>query len=351
LTCCEPTVGGHPPATGGGAASVARTVRVLATRNVDIATQLEAGDIVDGVVLAVGDLVLCAYQTDQTQNGIYTVPVSGAASRASWADSADDLPWGLAVRVLAGDYGAGLVYVLQSHAPTIGVDAIVWQEPDPIRDGGRFYGGIDQITNANAVDSQRWGWATFGSVAFNTAGPKDGGMLPPQVSVSNATASSSTHTRTSSWALLGGITIREKFRFALTAVSDGVDNYSVAAGLGDSTAADMTDGIYFVHTSGNANWVARTSQAGVRTSVVTTTPVVGANTFVDFEIRANATSARYFINRSLVATITTNLPTANTTDFGLRFTMNRISATITTRSLNLSYVHALCSWTPPRIAP
>jgi len=61
---------------------VKQSCRVATTANLSLATDLENGDTVDGVTLATGDRVLVKNQTTGSQNGIYVVPVSGAASRS-----------------------------------------------------------------------------------------------------------------------------------------------------------------------------------------------------------------------------------------------------------------------------
>lgn len=76
-------------------------VRAASTANLSIATELEAGDTVDGVVLAAGDLVLLKNQTTASQNGIYLVPASGAAGRYTGADTVDELSYA-SVAVLEG---------------------------------------------------------------------------------------------------------------------------------------------------------------------------------------------------------------------------------------------------------
>lgn len=97
-----------------------QTIRVRATANVDIATALENGDTLDGVTLATGDHVLLPYQSTASQNGIYTVPASGAASRASFADSAAELER-IGVRITAGTAGAGELWTLPLDADEITV--------------------------------------------------------------------------------------------------------------------------------------------------------------------------------------------------------------------------------------
>ncbi|KKL97906.1 hypothetical protein LCGC14_1829750, partial [marine sediment metagenome] len=66
-------------------------VTIGTVANVDLSTALEAGDTIDDYVLVEGDRVLVMEQTDQTANGLYTVPASGAASRADDADTAAEI--------------------------------------------------------------------------------------------------------------------------------------------------------------------------------------------------------------------------------------------------------------------
>lgn len=76
-------------------------VRCASTGNRSVATELEAGDTVDGITLVAGNLVLLKNQTISSQNGIYVVPASGAASRYSGADTVTELSYASAA-VLEG---------------------------------------------------------------------------------------------------------------------------------------------------------------------------------------------------------------------------------------------------------
>lgn len=71
---------GPPGATGGSFFPVARAI---ATSPVNILTDLETGDVIDGVTLANGDVVLLAGQASPAQNGIYTVQATGGATRTA----------------------------------------------------------------------------------------------------------------------------------------------------------------------------------------------------------------------------------------------------------------------------
>lgn len=66
-------------------------VRLATTANLTLASQLENGDTIDGVVLATGDLVLVKNQTTTSDNGVYVVAASGAPSRHSSADTYSEL--------------------------------------------------------------------------------------------------------------------------------------------------------------------------------------------------------------------------------------------------------------------
>ena len=81
----EMRVGGgkwHELVSYNGQCDIDATVRVATTANVTIATALNAGDTIDGVALADGDLVLVKNQSTPAQNGIYvagTTPVRSGA--------------------------------------------------------------------------------------------------------------------------------------------------------------------------------------------------------------------------------------------------------------------------------
>src|ERR1700743_616623 len=70
-------------------------VDVLVDANVSISGGGIANGVTkDGGLLTTGMRVLLISQTTQTQNGVYDVPASGAASRSTDANSADLMPAG-----------------------------------------------------------------------------------------------------------------------------------------------------------------------------------------------------------------------------------------------------------------
>lgn len=102
-----------------------QNVRVRSTGNVVVASALENGDTLNGVTLATGDVVFLGSQTDPAENGLYTVPASGAAIRAAFADSAAELAH-IGFLISEGTVGAGERWTLplDSDQITVGTTAL-----------------------------------------------------------------------------------------------------------------------------------------------------------------------------------------------------------------------------------
>lgn len=99
-------------------------VRAASTANVAVATGLVNGAVIDGVTLATGDRVLLKNQTVPAENGIYVVVPSGAASRATDADTAAEVLQA-AVFVQEGSTLADTLWVGTANAPlTLGTTAL-----------------------------------------------------------------------------------------------------------------------------------------------------------------------------------------------------------------------------------
>lgn len=102
-------------------------VQAASTANVAIATALENGDTLDGVTLATGMRVLLKDQSAGAENGIYVVPASGAASRATDADSSAEVTNGMSVWVDAGTANGNKEFTLATNDPiTLDTTALVF---------------------------------------------------------------------------------------------------------------------------------------------------------------------------------------------------------------------------------
>jgi hypothetical protein len=108
--------------------------RVATTANVTIASGLNAGDTVDGVVLAAGDRVLVQAQSTGSQNGIY---IAGATpARAEDMDTSTEV-LGAVVYIIAGTANGGKIYVCANTAAvTLGTTALTFAQYAPGGGGG-----------------------------------------------------------------------------------------------------------------------------------------------------------------------------------------------------------------------
>ncbi|WP_245499139.1 hypothetical protein [Mesorhizobium sp. M1A.F.Ca.ET.072.01.1.1] len=106
------------------AANVGRrgTVRAATTANIAIATALNSGDTIDGVVLATGDLVLVKSQTAPAENGIYGVGVTPA--RSSEYDTYNEHPGALIVVQEGTTLAESFWYCTSNVGGTLGTTAI-----------------------------------------------------------------------------------------------------------------------------------------------------------------------------------------------------------------------------------
>lgn len=114
------------------------SVRAATTANGTLATAFANGQVIDGVTLVTGDLILLKNQTTQAENGAYTVNASGAPTRATWMDAANEID-GVYVAVEDGTTLAGTLWITVSEVTTLGTDAIVFTQ---IQTSGTIAGSI-----------------------------------------------------------------------------------------------------------------------------------------------------------------------------------------------------------------
>lgn len=117
-------------------------VKLATTAAGTLASSFANGSSVDSVALVTGDRILIKDQAAPDENGIYTVNVSGAPTRATDADSQEDL-YGAAVFVTNGTANAGKRYVCNvSGTITLGTTAITFVQFD----GGATYTAGNGLT-------------------------------------------------------------------------------------------------------------------------------------------------------------------------------------------------------------
>ena len=125
------------------------------TANISLTTDLENGDTLDGVTLVTGDRVLVKDQTDATQNGLYIVVASGAASRDPQFDTIAELS-GQMIVVNQGTANDNKIFLCTTDSDaTIGVSNITYSQVTPSNVGtvtsvGVADAGSSEFTVANS---------------------------------------------------------------------------------------------------------------------------------------------------------------------------------------------------------
>jgi len=186
-------------------------------------------------------------------------------------------------------------------------------------------------TVASVVTGLVWTQATNGGAITNNGAVN--GSHPGTVELSTASSGTSNPTvyQSATSQIVGnGYSIVQMLIRTPAAVPSGTQNYVMRLGLGDNvggTTADYVDGIYFEFPlNGTTQIQCKTSQSSTRTTVASGV-VWSANTWYLLEMRFTATNVDYYINGTLVATITTNIPTGGTQNFGPIFRISKTAGT------------------------
>ena len=201
---------------------VKASVRVATTDPINLATDLEAGDVIDGVTLVAGDRVLVKNQSTASENGIYVAVASGAASRSSDANGTADtgeLTSGTFTFVEAGTVNFDSGFVVSTDGTiTVGTTGITWTQ---FSGAGSFEAGDGLSKSGTQVN--------VNVTADRTAITAD------------AIDISANYVGQSSITTLGTIT---------TGVWNGTDVAVADGGTGASTAADARTNLGIITTAG-----------------------------------------------------------------------------------------------------
>lgn len=116
-------------------------VRAATTVAGTLATDFENTDVIDGVTLATGDRILIKNQVDQTENGIYTVAVSGPPSRTDDYATGTNVS-GTGIIVVEGSTNGDGFFICTSTAGSdeVGTDNLTFAQT-----GGTTYSAGDGI--------------------------------------------------------------------------------------------------------------------------------------------------------------------------------------------------------------
>ena len=130
---------------------VKQSVRAATTAPINISADLENGDVIDGVTLATGDRVLVKNQSTGSENGIYVVVASGAASRATDADTSAEVTAGMFTFVSEGTTNADSGWVLTTNDTiTLGTTALTFAQ---FSGAGQVTAGAGLTKTGNTIDA------------------------------------------------------------------------------------------------------------------------------------------------------------------------------------------------------
>jgi hypothetical protein len=103
------------------------SVRAATTTAGTLGTSFANGQVIDGVTLATGNLILIKNQSSAAENGVYTVNASGAPTRATWMDAASEID-GVYVAVEDGTTNVGTLWITVSEVTTLDTDPITFTQ-------------------------------------------------------------------------------------------------------------------------------------------------------------------------------------------------------------------------------
>jgi hypothetical protein len=127
------------------------SVRAATTAAVTLASDLEAGDVIDGVTLVAGNRILVKNQATASENGLYVVQASGAPTRSTDADANAEVTSNFAVFVEEGTAQADSGWVLTNNGTvTVGTTGLVFTQFTGL---GQITAGAGLTKNGNTLDA------------------------------------------------------------------------------------------------------------------------------------------------------------------------------------------------------
>jgi predicted regulator of Ras-like GTPase activity (Roadblock/LC7/MglB family) len=132
---------------------VKQSVRAATTAAINLASDLNNGDVLDGVTLVTGDRILVKNQVSDSENGIYVATASGAASRSSDANGTVDtgeLKPGTFTFVEEGTVNSDKGFVVSTNGTiTVGSTGITWAQ---FSGAGSFEAGDGLSQSGNTIN-------------------------------------------------------------------------------------------------------------------------------------------------------------------------------------------------------
>ena len=288
---------------------VKASVRAATTGPINLATDLQAGDAIDGVTLSAGDRVLVKDQTSASENGIYVAVASGAASRSSDTNGTADtgeLTSGTFTFVEGGTVNFDSGFVVSTDGTiTVGSTGITWTQ---FSGAGSFDAGAGLSKSGTQVNVN----VTANRTAIT----------------SDAIDISANYVGQSSITTLGTITTGEWGAAATDiAVASGGTGASDATTARTNLGIKTTAGTVSTGTPGLARIAAQASAASIGTTSVTTVSHYFNTTDVIVQVYEVATGETVYgdVLRSNADTVTVTLQGSNYSANAFRIVVTAIN--------------------------
>jgi hypothetical protein len=235
-------------------------------------------------------------------DGTFTAPAGGSAT---------DLTYTAATRLLESSTGADVTLPLATIT-----DAGL---ADTILPGANRFFAMHEC--AAVTNTESWTFVVSGTgAAHGGQTPLDGGYGWQRGSTgTTATGRTSIVSPAFNIMRLGLGRAIQTSRIRIVTLSTATETYTVRSGFIDSNTGESVDGAFFRYTNAvnGGRFEAVTRANSVETVVDTATAVAVGTTYVlEVDVNAAGTSAAFRINGTLVATITTNIPTASGRELG-----------------------------------
>jgi hypothetical protein len=148
--------------------------------------------------------------------------------------------------------------------------------------------------------------------------------------------------------LLGGGSAIFESVVRIPTLPDGTDSFAFRIGFGDSVTMEFTDGVYFELTQDNADWRCKTA-SNLNVTDTGSGSNAQANTWTRLRIEVNAdgSEAKFYIDGTLMQTLTTNIPTGAGRETGIVASIIK-SLGSTERTAQIDYVYASIEFTTQR---
>jgi hypothetical protein len=287
-----------------------QAVRAATTANVNLASALENGDIIDGVTLVTGDRVLVKNQSAPEDNGIYVVPASGAASRSTDFDSLSPIDEvnKAYVAVQEGTANQGKIFIQYGNVATLGTDPVNFT----------FYNSVSSLVGDDGIT------VSGSSIAVDHDGQGltfSGGQLALELDGTTLSKSAS------------GVRVSAA---TITSISDAQADATQALADAAAAQADIDNHIGDTADAHDASAISNTPSGNL-----TSTDVQGALNELQSEIDtlASNTALNNHINDTSDAhdaSAISNVPAGNLAATDVQAALNELQGDIDTNSSNLS---------------